>query len=37
MGMLEPAARELGEALRLDPTLAANSDVKALQARLAKR
>jgi uncharacterized protein (TIGR03790 family) len=37
IGMLEPAAKELGEALRLDPTLAANSDVKALQARLGKK
>jgi tetratricopeptide (TPR) repeat protein len=37
IGLLEPAAKELGEALRLDPTLAANSDVKPLQARLARR
>jgi Flp pilus assembly protein TadD len=37
IGMLDPAAKELGEALRLDPTLAGNSDVKALQTRLGRK
>jgi tetratricopeptide (TPR) repeat protein len=37
IAMLEPAAKELGEALRLDPTLAKSDEVKALQARLGKK
>ena len=37
VGMLEPAAKELEEALRLDPSLAASAEVKALQGKLAKR
>jgi Flp pilus assembly protein TadD len=37
VGMLEPAAKELQEALRLDPALAKGEDVKALQARLGKK
>jgi len=37
VGVLEPAARELAEAVRLDPSLAASDEVKALQAKLAKK
>ena len=37
IGMLEPAANELAEALRLDPSLATNAEVKALQGKLGKK
>jgi uncharacterized protein (TIGR03790 family) len=37
IGMLEPATKELAEALRLDPSLATSADVKALQAKLGKK
>jgi uncharacterized protein (TIGR03790 family) len=35
LGMLEPAAKELADALRLDPELAKGDDVKALRVKLA--
>jgi len=34
IGMLEPAAKELQEALRLDPALAKSDEVKALEGKL---
>jgi Tfp pilus assembly protein PilF len=37
VGTLEPAAKELEEALRLDPSLATSADVKALQGKLGKK
>jgi uncharacterized protein (TIGR03790 family) len=37
LGRLEPAAAELKEALRLDPSLAKSDEVKALQAKLAAK
>ncbi len=37
VGMLEPAAKELAEALRLDPALAKTDEVRALQGRLGKK
>ena len=37
IGMLEPAAKELQEALRLDPALAKSDEVKALQGKVGKK
>jgi predicted Zn-dependent protease len=37
VGMLEPAAKELAEALRLDATLAQSDEAKALQGKLGKK
>jgi tetratricopeptide (TPR) repeat protein len=37
LGMLEPATKELAEALRLDPALEKTDEVKALQGKLAKK
>jgi uncharacterized protein (TIGR03790 family) len=37
MGVLESAARELAEALKLDPSLAGSDEVKALQGKLGKK
>lgn len=37
IGMLEPASKELAEALRLDPTLSASDEVKTLQVKLGRK
>jgi Flp pilus assembly protein TadD len=37
VGMLEPAAKELQEALRLDPALASSDEVVALERKLRKK